>query len=180
MPSETDNTLVRASLEGDRDAFGELLNRHETRVYNVIMRVTGNREDARDATQSAFLKAYDNLNTFKPEHRFFSWVCRIGVNEALNRIKRDRRTAVLEFEPRAREANPEQKAAGREIGKTVQAALGGLSPEYRVVIVLRHFQGLTYRELAQVTGVPVKTVKSRLFTARQTLRELLIRDGLLR
>ena len=180
MASEEDNELVRATLAGDAKAFDELLGRHETRIYNVIMRITGNRDDARDATQSAFLKAYDNLGSFRPEHRFFSWVCRIGVNEALNQVKKDRRTGLLDFEPRAREADPEQRAAGTEIGERIQAALQCLAPDYRVVIVLRHFQGLSYQEIGEATAVPVKTVRSRLFTARQALRDILIQDGLLR
>lgn len=179
MVYERDRALVRATLAGDTAAFDELLDRHETRIYNVIMRITGNHEDAQDATQSAFLKAYDRLESFKPEHRFFSWVCRIGVNEALNAVKKNRRATVLTFEPSASEASPEQMASGRELGARIQQALGALSPEYRVIIVLRHFQGLTYREIAEVIDIPVKTVRSRLFTARTTLRELLLRDGLL-
>lgn len=180
MSSETDTALVQATLEGNPDAFGALLHRYETRIYNVIMRITGNREDARDATQSAFLKAYTHLHSFKQDRKFFSWICRIGVNEALNGIKKNQHTTLLEFEPRARAASPEQEVAGREVGERIQESLRGLAPDYRVVVVLRHFQGLSYQEMSDTIGVPVKTVRSRLFTARQALRELLIRDGLLR
>jgi len=180
MSSEGDNALVQAARQGDQTAFEELLNRNETRVYNVIMRVTGNREDASDATQSAFFKAYRNLDSFKPEHRFFSWVCRIGVNEALNLMKRERRSTLLDFEPRSSHPGPEAVAAGRETGDQIQVALQELTPDYRVVVVLRHFQGFTYQEISDTLEIPLKTVKSRLFSARQALRELLVRDGLLK
>lgn len=179
MSDEKDNALVEACLSGDRTAFDELLTRYETRIYNVIMRVSGNREDAMDATQSAFLKAYDHLPSFKPEHRFFSWICKIGVNEALNQLKKQQRTTALEFDTPATTASPEQEYSGRQMGGKIHQALQALNPDYRVVIVLRHFHDLSYQEMSEVLGVEIKTIKSRLFTARKTLRDLLIQDGLL-
>lgn len=180
MSNEKDSVLVEACLSGDRAAFDELLTRYEAKIYNVIVRVTGNREDAMDATQAAFLKAYDNLASFKPEHRFFSWICRIGVNEALNNLKKERRMTPLEFEAVTTAANPEQQYSARQIGRRVHEALQNLNPDYRVVVILRHFHGLSYQEMSEVLGVATKTIKSRLFTARKTLRDLLVRDGLLR
>ncbi len=180
MSNDQDNALVASCLAGDRAAFDELISRHEGRIYNVMLRVTGNREDAMDATQTAFLKAYDNLDSFKPEHRFFSWICRIGVNDALNKLKRERRMTPLEFDAPMTEANPEQEYSARETGRQVHQALQALSPDYRIVIILKHFQGLSYQEMSEVLGVETKTIKSRLFTARRTLRDLLLRDGLLR
>jgi RNA polymerase sigma-70 factor (ECF subfamily) len=179
MANEEDSDLVKATLEGDPSAFDELLLRHQKRIYNVIMRIAGNREDAQDAVQTAFLKAYDNLGTFDPERRFFSWVCRIGVNEALNALKRRQRSVMLAFEPPTRQPDPEQRAACSEVGHKIQEALDTLTPDYRLVVVLRHFQGLSYQEIAEIAEIPVKTVKSRLFSARLCLRDLLLREGLL-
>jgi len=121
----------------------------------------------------------DVLGSFDPKQRFFSWVCRIGVNEALNLLKRRHRSVVLAFEPPTRRPDPEQRAAGAEVGLKIQEALDALTPDYRLVVVLRHFQGLSYQEIAEIAEVPVKTVKSRLFSARLCLRDLLLREGLL-
>jgi RNA polymerase sigma-70 factor (ECF subfamily) len=180
MSNEEDRTLVEACLSGDRTAFAELVTRYEAGVYRVVMRLTGNREDALDATQSAFLKAYDRLDTYKPEHKFFSWICRIGVNEALNHLKKQQRMTPLEFEAPTAAADPEEALSRRQTSRRIQAALDGLTPDYRVVIVLRHFHDLSYQEMSDVLAVPAKTIKSRLFTARRALRDLLVEQGMIR
>lgn len=180
MSNERDRELIAACLAGDPDAFGELMKSYQTPIYNVILRVTANREDALDATQSAFLKAYDNLHRFDTSRKFFSWICRIGVNEALNAIRKNRRLTPLETEVRETAANPEHRLRDSETQDMLLSALRSLQPDYRVVITLKHFHGLSYREISAIVGVPVKTVKSRLFTARRTLRDVLIQEGLLR
>lgn len=169
--------LVEATLAGDRGAFDELVALHERSVYSIALRVTGNREDALDAAQTAFLKAYDNLRRFDRSRRFFSWIYRIGLNEALNIVKRRKRFSPLEHDVKEPHASPEERARGREAGRHLEEALAGLSPEYRTVVVLRHVQGLSYQEMSEVIGVPAKTVKSRLFTARRELRRELRSRG---
>lgn len=177
MLNRGDYDLVQATLAGDNRAYDELLSRYEAKVYNVAFRVTGNAEDALDATQSAFVKAYDNLSRFNPAHRFFSWIYRIGLNEALNLVQRQSRFTELTSDVRHRQADPESVCQGREAGGAIEAALDQLSQDYRAVIVLRHIEGLSYEEIAEATGVPAKTVKSRLFSARRELRCMLTERG---
>ena len=177
-PERPDDELVRATLEGEREAFDELVERYQGKIYNVALSITGRREDALDATQNAFLNAYDHLDRFDSGFRFFSWIYRIGLNESL-RLVRDRRESPLEeTNLPSPKAGPERTAEGRETGRAIRRALMRLSPELRAVIVLRHFHGLSYAEMAKVVGVPAKTVKSRLFTARRELRRSLAERGL--
>jgi RNA polymerase sigma-70 factor (ECF subfamily) len=174
MSSRSDQELVKASLEGDRTAFGELVDRYEKKIYNLALRVTGNIDDAMDVTQAAFLKAYDNRDRFDPERRFFSWIYRIGLNEALDLVGGRRKSTDLSFDIPLNSPTPEREAQSREAGRAIQQALQGLKPDYRVLIVLRHFDGLSYQEMSEVTGIAVKTVKSRLFSARRELRAKLV------
>jgi RNA polymerase sigma-70 factor (ECF subfamily) len=179
MSSRSDQELVKASLEGDRTAFGELVDRYEKKIYNLTLRVTGNVDDALDATQAAFLKAYDNRKSFDPERRFFSWIYRIGLNEALDLVGGRRKSTDLSADIPVDSPNPEREAQGREAGRAIHQALQGLKPDYRVLIVLRHLDGLSYQEMSEVTGIAVKTVKSRLFSARRELRTMLVDKQLL-
>ena len=133
----------------------------------------GDEEEARDAAQNTFVKVFEKLATYDPRRRFFSWIYRILVNECLNVIRgrrpEDELTPVL-----ASSGGPFESAVSRERQAQVQAALLQLTPEYRAVVVLRHFAGLSYDEMADALGVPAKTVKSRLYSARQRLGELLL------
>lgn len=173
-----DDELVRATLAGEREAFDELVERYQGKIYNVALRVTGDREDALDATQNAFVNAYDHLDRFDDRYRFFSWIYRIGLNEAL-RLVRDRREVSLPAaELESPRAGPESRAHGSETAVAIREVLLQLTPELRAVIVLRHFHGLSYSEMAEIVGVPVKTVKSRLFSARRALRLQLTDRGL--
>ena len=178
--NRTDRELVQATLDGNSAAFDQLVVRHQSRTYNVALRVTGNVDDAMDATQAAFLKAFDNLHWFDPPRRFFSWICRIGVNEAIDIAHLRKRVSVLDTEPRERAASPEQECAGQETGQAIHEALQELTRDYRIAIVLRHLHQMTYAEISEVTNVPVKTVKSRLFTARRQLRQKLTARGVAR
>ncbi len=170
--------LVQACLSGDTAAFGDLVVSYEGKLYNLALQITGSRDDAMDVTQSAFVKAYEKLHTFDPGYRFFSWMYRITVNEALNLINRRRRQSTLEFDSQDRAADPEQYAGDQEIWHWVGRALDELTPDQRAVVVLKHFQDMSYREIAQVLGIPEKRVKSRLFTARSKLREILVARGI--
>jgi RNA polymerase sigma-70 factor (ECF subfamily) len=178
MSNREDHELVELTLSGDRAAFGELVDRYNSKIYNMTLRITGNADDALDATQSAFLKAFSRLDTFNPTYRFFSWLYRIGTNEALNLIKRRSRYRKLDVRIETSEPGPESECWGREAGDKLRAALLALKPDYRVVLVLRHIDGLSYREISEVLGIPVKTAKSRLFTARSLLRQRLLEEGL--
>lgn len=180
MGEPEDRELVAATLAGDAAAFEELVRRYQRPLFNAAYRITASREDAVDATQSALVKAFDRLSTYRPEHRFFSWLFRIAVNESLDAVKRRGRFADAEPEEAelaaagGREHDPETHLAARETADRVRRAIAALQPDYRVVLVLRHYQELSYREIADIVGAPEKTVKSRLFSARRELRQRLL------
>ena len=178
MEERTDQELVLACRNGEHGAFAELVDRYQLKIFNAALRVTGDNADAQDVTQATFLKVFEKLDSFNPDFRFFSWIYKIAVNEALNVVGRRRSTALSEsgvFEP---SADPEREAQGREVGRAIESALMELRPPQRLTIVLRHFHGLSYQEMSEIIEVPVKTVKSRLFSARRELRAKLDQSGL--
>jgi RNA polymerase sigma-70 factor (ECF subfamily) len=173
MTNEDDVMLVAACLRGDRSAFDVLVERYERPLYNAAYRITGSIEDAMDATQTAFVKAYEKLHTYNPDYRFFSWVYRIAVNQALNTVGRRRDESELDGNFPAAINNPETTYRGTERAELLEEAMMQLLPEHRAVIVLKHVEGFAYTEIGELLGIPEKTVKSRLFTARQRLRSIL-------
>ena len=175
-----ENELVRECLSGDDHAFEILLRRFQGPVFNAILRMVRDRDEAEDLTQTAFLKAYEQLKSFDPRHKFFSWLYRIALNEALNYIKRRRRLDPLDGQWASAARSPEAALVGSDLSRHVQDALMSLSADYRTVLVLRHFEGCSYDEIAAIVGVPEKTVKSRLFSARSQLKERLEARGILR
>lgn len=172
---EQDRALVERYLENHGAAAGALVDRYQQRLFNVALRMLGNVQDAEDVTQTVFLNAFHRLRTYDPRYKFFSWIYRMTVNESLNMLKRRKPTVTLEDDlgilaPGA--ASDRAAEAEDRVGR----ALMGLKPDDRAVVVLRHFVSFTYQEIAEVLEIPVQTVKSRLFTARERLR-LAIREG---
>ena len=165
---EQDRALVRQYLAGQREAAGGLVDRYQKRLFNVALRMLDNVQDAEDVTQNVFLKAFLKLRTYDPRYRFFSWIYRMTVNEALNSLKRRKRTVPLEDELDVRAPGLAADRAA-ELQDRLGKALMSLKPDDRAVVVLRHFVSFSYREIAEVLEIPVKTVKSRLFTARERL-----------
>jgi RNA polymerase sigma-70 factor, ECF subfamily len=163
---------VEAVLNGNRDAFAVIVDEYERPLFNVAYRITGSWDDALEATQSAFVKAYENLHRFDRRRRFFSWIYRIAINEALDLARRRRVVELSEDLPEPT-PGPEARLGTHETCRRVRRAILRLGEEHRVVVVLRHFLGMSYEEIAEAIGIPAKTVKSRLFSARQRLRELL-------
>lgn len=172
-----DEALVQRCLSGDTEAFGELVGRYERPIFNVALRMLRDREEARDATQNAFVKAWQHLDQFDRSRRFFSWLYRIAVNESLNRATRRRKTESLDENLVDRGSSPDDRAERSEQAKLVERAVEQLSDTYREVIVLRHWLDLSYDEIAEALHVPAKTVKSRLFSARVRLAEILASMG---
>lgn len=173
MTALVDQKLVAAALRGSREAFGGLVARHERSVYNVALRISNNREDASDITQNVFVKVCENLATYDPRFRFFSWLYRIAVNESLNLVDKRRPTSALDDTRACTQPGPDERYVRDRLRLTIQRAVLELPPHYREVIVLRHFAGLSYSELSDAVHVPENTVRSRLFTARRILRERL-------
>jgi RNA polymerase sigma-70 factor (ECF subfamily) len=170
---DLDRALVRGFLAGERAAGDELVDRYQRSVFNVALRMLGNVQDAEDVTQTVFGNAFSALDRYDPGYRFFSWIYRMTVNESVNALKRRRHVVSLDgsFDLPAADGVSEGAADAEErIGR----ALLELKPDDRAVVVLRHFVSFSYEEISDVLGVPVKTVKSRLFTARERLRQALV------
>jgi len=173
---DPDEALVERSRAGDRAAFAALVTRYQRPVYNAAYRVLGNAEDAADVSQAVFLRIAEKLDDYDPQYKFFSWVYRIAVNMALNSRRGQDHVRPIDDEedfPDSERADPEWQLRSAQLAGQVQKALMTLTVDDRVVLTLRHFQDLSYREIGQVLEIKEKTVKSRLFEARQRLRELL-------
>jgi len=170
-----DVDCVARCLGGDLAAFEPLVGRYERVLFRVALRLTGEYEDARDATQNAFVKAFEQLHRYDRKRKFFSWIYRIAVNECLNlrRARRPQEALTERFDGADTQASPFEAFAQAEARGRIDRAMADLSFEYREVIALRHFADLSYEEMADAIGVPEKTVKSRLFSARQKLAGLL-------
>jgi RNA polymerase sigma-70 factor (ECF subfamily) len=178
MPeADDDNVWVARCLRGDASAFEPLVRRYQRVLFSVAHRMLGNYEDALDATQNALVRAYEGLDSYDPNRRFFSWIYRIVVNECLNARRSKRASEPLSDAIEADSADgPLESVAAMERSASIEAALVRLSEDHRLVVVLRHFADLSYSEMSEALGVPEKTVKSRLFEARQRLGELLGRQ----
>jgi len=171
--AQDDAELIQQSLDGNTEAFGTLVTRYQHVMYTVALRMLGNTEDAKDVTQDAFVKAYRQLATFDSHYRFFSWMYRIVINECFNVIRSRHPQEPLDVEF-AGSGNPFDSALAIERHEHIEAAMQRLTPEYRAVVVLRHFAGQSYGEIAAALEIPEKTVKSRLYSARQLLGEMLL------
>lgn len=179
MPDPGDRDLALRARRGDADAFGELVRRYQTSVFNVCYRLLGERREAEDLAQEAFIRAYERLNMFNAELPFGPWMRRVAANLGLNRLERERSAPVSV--PLDEERDPEGKGEGDpaaarehvERAEGVRAAIQSLPPRYRAVIELRHFQELSYDEIAAALSLPVSDVKSHLFRARKLLAEKL-------
>lgn len=177
-PDERD--WVQASRDGDTHAFDRLVRRYERPVFNAALRMVKDPEEARDIAQTVFVKAWQQLATFDPRFRFYSWLYRIAINESLNHLRATVRSGPIEVEPVSPADDPYRALESVEIESRVQDALMKLKPDHRTVIVLRHFLDCSYEDIATIVGVPDKTVKSRLFSARQELRILFEKEGMTR
>lgn len=188
MPQEpfdpTDDELVRSVLAGDRERFGELVERYQTRVVNYLYRIVRNLDDAHDLAQEVFVRVYQALDRYDSQYRFSTWLFRVAQNAAID-VLRKRRVQIVPISRRADESGepapdldlpsgePSALSAmeGRERDSHVRTAIDSLPWEYRELILLRHYGELAYEEIAEVKGMPLGTVKNKLFRARQMLKQ---------
>jgi len=177
---DDDALLVRRCREGDDGGFEALVRRYQGPIYHVALRMVRDAEEARDLAQTVFLKVYEHLDGYDPAQRFYSWMYRIAIHETLNHLRRQGRLQPIDGETVSQRPDPERLAVDADVSRTVQEALMTLPAQERAVVVLRHFAELSYQEIAQAVGIPEKTVKSRLFSGRQRLRERLERKGVVR
>jgi RNA polymerase sigma factor (sigma-70 family) len=182
-----EKALIASARRGDTRAFNELVSHYQDMVYNVAYRILGDAEAAADAGQEAFLSAFQAIDKFKGGS-FKAWLLRIATNACYDqlRLKQRRPSSSLEALYTESQASshfvngretPEEHTLRQELGQTIQVGIDTLSPDQRVTLVLSDVQGLSYKEIAQVTGVSVGTVKSRLSRARASLRDYLLAQG---
>ncbi len=177
--------LVAAAKAGDTSAFEELMNRYERKIFRLGMNITQNREDAEDVMQDAFLKSFQNLDRFQGDSRFYTWLVRIAVNEALMKLRKRRPNQVSLDEPIDGEEDsffreiedwgpsPEQRFAQTELNEILNQVIGELEPIFRVVFILRDVEFISTEETARILGISEAAVKSRLLRARLKLRQRL-------
>ncbi|HEV2833694.1 MAG TPA: sigma-70 family RNA polymerase sigma factor [Pyrinomonadaceae bacterium] len=182
----TDEIIVERALSGDAEAFGEIVRRWERRIFALTYGILGREEDARDATQETFLAAFRNLRGFRGEAKVSSWLHRIAVNQCITRQRRAkvRNESALDDEQQRTNVfaapvdySPAGLAEGRQRTAAVRRALNGLPPELRQVVVMKEFEELTFREIAEVLELPLSTVKSRLYTGLKQLQMRLQKFG---
>ena len=181
--SADDRRLIAASLKGDPAAFGELVRRYQDRLYNTVYRLLDNADDAQDVVQDAFVNAYQSLDGFKGDSQFFTWLYRIAVNTAISHKRKQRLTLSINavrngagrVEPldTSDASRPGHALERAEEEWRVRQALGRLSVEHRTVLIMKDMEGQKYEAMAEVLGVPIGTIRSRLHRARTELRELL-------
>lgn len=181
LKAHTDAELVRECLGGNQRAFETLVRKYEKPIFNVALRILKDRDDAMDVAQTVFVKAYEKLESFDEKREFFSWIYRIAINESINASKRTRRQDEYESGVTAAlPASQEEQRSAEILSEEIERAIEVLTLDYRMVIVLRHFHDFSYQEMAETLDIPEKTVKSRLFTARQQLKEILTARGVSR
>jgi RNA polymerase sigma-70 factor, ECF subfamily len=175
-PSETE--LVLRSRQGDTESFGELVRIYQTSVYNICYRLVGERREAEDLAQETFIRAYLRFRTFDPDRPFGPWIRRVAANLSINRLQVKQINSVLLDDERSDppdllECDPQTRLEQTEGSHLLAAAIRSLPPNYRIVIELIHFQGMSYSETAEFLKIPLNDVKSRLFRARKILLERL-------
>ncbi|HQZ83419.1 MAG TPA: sigma-70 family RNA polymerase sigma factor [Pyrinomonadaceae bacterium] len=183
----SDTELIATSLRGGNDHFEELVRRYQRPITGYIYRMLGDFESSLDVTQEVFIKVYNSLSKYSSDYKFSTWLYRIAHNAAIDHIRRnsvstqsietenDEGSFELQLESKA--PNPEQERERSEWRKEIECVVRCLPPAYRDLIVLRHSHDLSYDEIKDITGLPLGTVKNRLFRAREMMRELFVKRG---
>jgi RNA polymerase sigma-70 factor, ECF subfamily len=168
---------LEAARAGDRKAFGQLVEAYQRPVFNLTYRMLGDAEEAADATQEAFLRAYTRLHQYDPEHKFSTWLFSIANHHCIDRLRKRRATVVpiddtpLVFSLESDTPRPDEQLLAKERSKELQALLDELEPDYRTPLILRYWHEYSYQEIADTMQISLAAVKSRLFRARQKLAD---------
>ena len=186
MAPDDEEQLVERSKRGDKEAFAELARRHEGRIYGVVYQYVKNEEDALDVTRDVLLKALTSVSRFRGASRFSSWLCRIAINKSIDFMRRRKNIRIepldeplktdsgeLTREFADESLSPHEQVENAELGERIHSAIAELSPKLRTVVILREVEGMSIEEIAETLRVSSGTVKSRIFRARERLRELL-------
>lgn len=173
MNKDSDEYIIKKCLGGDFNAFRVIIEKYQLPLYRTALGITGIQQEAEDITQNTFLKAWEKLDTYDPEYKFFSWIYRICVNESLNSTRILNKVSSLE-EEQTEDTTPHLELVKNEEHTLLKKAVDKLPEHYKTVIILRHFEELSYQEIADILQIKTETVKSRLFSARNLLKETLI------
>jgi RNA polymerase sigma-70 factor (ECF subfamily) len=173
---EQEQIIIESILAGQIDQYRILVGKYQNPVFRLIMKIVGNYDDAKDLTQDVFVKAFESMKQYKPQYKFFSWIYRIAINEALLFVKRKRNFRQIESVTDPACHLPDQTPDYENREKLLNNAINDLAESYKSVILLKYYSDLSYTEMAETLSLPEKTVKSRLFDARKMLREKLINN----
>ncbi len=185
-----DTELVVRALAGREDGFEELVRRYQRPIVAYVYRMVGDYDAALDLAQEVFIKVYNSLGRYRPEFKFSTWIYRIAHNAAIDHLRRQGAARIEEMEVEGQEGStfekplaskaptPEQETERGERRAEIEEVVAQLPPAYRELIVLRHSHDLSYDEIAEVTSLPLGTVKNRIFRAREAMRELLVARGI--
>ncbi len=178
MNETDDTTLVNKCIQGDVKAFEVLVDKYQKPIFNAALRICNDFDSAEDISQAAFVKAFEKLESYNQKYKFFSWIYRIVINEALNFLYQRKNLLELDENIISKQETPDQVFEQTELSEKIRDALMHIEPDYRILIELRHFQNCSYNEIGYIMNIPEKTVKSRLYTARQALGKILIKTGI--
>jgi RNA polymerase sigma-70 factor, ECF subfamily len=183
----TDGELIVSAVAGATDGFEELVRRYQRPITSYVYRMLGDHESALDVTQEVFIKVYNSLNKYSSDYKFSTWLYRIAHNAAIDHMRRNSINAMsieaenpdgsYQIQIESRRPSPEQDHERREWRNEIDAVVKCLPPAYRDLILLRHSRDLSYDEIADVTGLPLGTVKNRLFRAREMMRQIFVERG---
>jgi RNA polymerase sigma-70 factor (ECF subfamily) len=175
-----DAQLIDATLSGDREAFGHLVEKYQGRLFNTLWHVVGSREEAEDVSQEAFVQAFLKLGSFRGGSAFYTWLYRIAFNVSISRRRRKRAEVSMDLhrertgdEPLDACGGPDEHVLREEQVRQVRRAIGTLQEQHRAIVVLRELEGCCYETIAEILDLPVGTVRSRLHRARLQLRQQL-------
>jgi RNA polymerase sigma-70 factor (ECF subfamily) len=185
-PDDPDAAMVAAVLDGDPEAYRVLVERYERRIYHVVYGMVRSPEDAKDLAQDAFIKAFQNLHRFRLESKFYTWLCRIAMNVAIDHLRKQKHRRHSEFDDsrggsegaqvvrlHSAKDDPAANVARSQLNKTIMDAVETLPDDQKQVLILRELEDMPYKEIAEVLGIPEGTVMSRLYYARRRLQEML-------
>jgi RNA polymerase sigma-70 factor (ECF subfamily) len=185
-PDDPDAAMVAAVLDGDPEAYRVLVERYERRIYHVVYGMVRSPEDAKDLAQDAFIKAFQNLHRFRLESKFYTWLCRIAMNVAIDHLRKQKHRRHSEFDDsrggsegaqvvrlHSAKDDPAANVARSQLNKTIMDAVETLPDDQKQVLILRELEDMPYKEIAEVLGIPEGTVMSRLYYVRRRLQEML-------
>jgi len=185
LAKEDDQILIKKALAGKETAYKLLLNKHKDAIFRLIVKIVHNQEEAKDLVQETFMKAFGSLSSYKSQYRFTTWLYKIAANNCIDFLRKKRLNSLSLDQPLQTKDgevkieladwtyNPEKDLASRQKSLSIDAAIDLLPSKYREVIIFRHKQDKSYEEIAEILGIPVGTVKARIFRARELLKKKL-------